>query len=141
MLSESQPGAACPPRSDSGDGALQPGGPSTSLSVAAGAMNPLSGTRLGHFHVGAEIGRGGMSVVYAATDARLGRRVALKVIDPALAADPEFRERFIGEAKNTSALDHPHVVPLYDFDESSDGWLYIAMRHVCLLYTSDAADE
>jgi serine/threonine protein kinase len=70
-----------------------------------------------------------MSVLYRATDTRLGRRVALKVIDEALAADREFRERFVDEARNTSAVDHSHVVPLYDFDET-DGHLYIAMRHV-----------
>jgi serine/threonine-protein kinase len=70
-----------------------------------------------------------MSVLYRATDTRLGRRVALKVIDEALAADREFRDRFADEARNTSAVDHAHVVPLYDFDET-DGHLYIAMRHV-----------
>ncbi len=89
----------------------------------------LTGQRLGHFRVDGVIGRGGMSVLYRATDTRLGRRVALKVIDEALAADAEFRERFVDEARNTSAVDHSHVVPLYDFDET-DGHLYIAMRHV-----------
>ncbi|MDD7967318.1 serine/threonine-protein kinase [Actinomycetospora lemnae] len=89
----------------------------------------LTGQRLGHFRVDGVIGRGGMSVLYRATDTRLGRRVALKVIDEALAADREFRERFVDEARNTSAVDHAHVVPLYDFDET-DGHLYIAMRHV-----------
>ena len=78
----------------------------------------LTGHRLGHFRVDGVIGRGGMSVLYRATDTRLGRRVALKVIDEALAADREFRERFIDEARNTSAVDHSHVVPLYDFDET-----------------------
>jgi serine/threonine-protein kinase len=75
-----------------------------------------------------------MSTVYRATDTRLDRRVALKVIDPALARDEEFRARFLDEARNTSAVDHPHVVPLYDVDRASgpDGEerLYIAMRHV-----------
>ncbi|GAA4764061.1 serine/threonine-protein kinase [Actinomycetospora chibensis] len=89
----------------------------------------LTGQRLGHFRVDGVIGRGGMSVLYRATDTRLGRRVALKVIDEVLAADREFRERFVDEARNTSAVDHSHVVPLYDFDET-DGHLYIAMRHV-----------
>lgn len=70
-----------------------------------------------------------MSVLYRATDMRLGRKVALKVIGDQLAADPEFRERFVDEARNTSAIDHAHVVPLYDFDEV-DGQLYIAMRYV-----------
>lgn len=89
----------------------------------------LTGRRLGHYDVEGVIGRGGMSVLYRATDTRLGRGVALKVIDPVLAADPEFRDRFVQEARNTSAVDHAHVVPLYDFDET-DGHLYIAMRRV-----------
>ncbi|WP_018332380.1 serine/threonine-protein kinase [Actinomycetospora chiangmaiensis] len=70
-----------------------------------------------------------MSTVYRATDTRLGRVVALKVIDPALAGDEEFRERFRDEARNTSAVDHPHVVPLYDVD-AVDDCLFIAMRFV-----------
>lgn len=89
----------------------------------------LTGRRLGHYRIDGVIGRGGMSVMYRATDMRLGRKVALKVIGDQLAADPEFRERFVDEARNTSAIDHAHVVPLYDFDEV-DGRLYIAMRYV-----------
>jgi len=89
----------------------------------------LTGRRLGHYRIDGVIGRGGMSVLYRATDMRLGRKVALKVIGDLLAADPEFRERFVDEARNTSAIDHAHVVPLYDFDEV-DGRLYIAMRYV-----------
>ncbi|MGH3797551.1 MAG: serine/threonine-protein kinase [Pseudonocardiaceae bacterium] len=89
----------------------------------------LTGRRLGHFQVEAVIGKGGMSVLYRATDVRLGRRVALKVMAEHLGGDPEFRERFTDEARNTSAIDHSHVVPLYDFGET-DGLLYIAMRYV-----------
>jgi serine/threonine-protein kinase len=75
-----------------------------------------------------------MSTVYRATDTRLDRRVALKVIDPALGRDDEFRARFLEEARNTSAVDHPHVVPLYDVARAAgpggEERLYIAMRHV-----------
>ncbi len=67
--------------------------------------------------------------MYRATDVRLGRKVALKVIAEHLTKDPEFRERFVDEARNTSAIDHSNVVPLYDFGEA-DGLLYIAMRLV-----------
>ncbi len=67
--------------------------------------------------------------MYRATDVRLGRKVALKVIADHLTVDAEFRERFVDEARNTSAIDHSHVVPLYDFGEV-DGLLYIAMRFV-----------
>nr|WP_281376600.1 serine/threonine-protein kinase [Actinomycetospora corticicola] len=89
----------------------------------------MTGSSLGRYRVEGVIGRGGMSTVYRATDTRLGRIVALKVIDPSLAGDEEFRERFRDEARNTSAVDHPHVVPLYDVD-SVDDRLYIAMRFV-----------
>jgi serine/threonine-protein kinase len=89
----------------------------------------LTGRRLGHYRIDGVIGRGGMSVMYRATDVRLGRKVALKVIAEHLGGDAEFRERFVDEARNTSAIDHSHVVPLYDFGEV-DGLLYIAMRFV-----------
>ncbi len=89
----------------------------------------LTGRRLGHYQVDGVIGKGGMSVLYRATDVRLGRKVALKVMAERLGGDPEFRERFADEARNTSAIDHSHVVPLYDFGET-DGLLYIAMRYV-----------
>lgn len=89
----------------------------------------LTGRRLGHYRVDGVIGKGGMAVMYRATDVRLGRQVALKVIAEHLSGDAEFRERFVDEARNTSAVDHSHVVPLYDFGEF-DGMLYIAMRFV-----------
>ncbi|GLZ32781.1 hypothetical protein Lesp02_49690 [Lentzea sp. NBRC 105346] len=89
----------------------------------------LSGRRIGHYRIDGVLGRGGMSVTYKATDVRLGRKVALKVIGEHLTADAEFRERFVDEARNTSAIDHANIVPLYDFDEV-DGLLYIAMRLV-----------
>ena len=89
----------------------------------------LTGRRLGHYQVEAVIGKGGMSVLYRATDVRLGRKVALKVMAERLGDDPEFRERFTEEARNTSAIDHSHVVPLYDFGET-EALLYIALRYV-----------
>ncbi|WP_371504486.1 protein kinase, partial [Allokutzneria sp. NRRL B-24872] len=97
----------------------------------------LTGRRLGHYRIDGVIGQGGMSVMYRATDVRLGRKVALKVIADHLTVDAEFRERFVDEARNTSAIDHSHVVPLYDFGEV-DGLLYIAMRFVD---GSDLADQ
>ncbi len=67
--------------------------------------------------------------MYRATDTRLGRKVALKVMGDHITGDSEFRERFVDEARNTSAIDHPNIVPLYDFGEV-DEMLYIAMRLV-----------
>lgn len=89
----------------------------------------LTGRRLGNYRIDGVLGKGGMSVMYKATDVRLGRKVALKVIGEHLGADAEFRERFVDEARNTSAIDHANVVPLYDFGEI-EGMHYIAMRLV-----------
>ncbi|RRO17326.1 serine/threonine protein kinase [Saccharopolyspora rhizosphaerae] len=89
----------------------------------------LTGRKLGHYKIDGVLGRGGMSVMYRATDVRLGRKVALKVMGEHITGDTEFRERFVDEARNTSAIDHANIVPLYDFGEV-DGMLYIAMRLV-----------
>jgi serine/threonine protein kinase len=89
----------------------------------------LTGQRLGHYLVYEVIGRGGMSVVYRAIDERLQRAVALKVMSENLSTDPEFRARFLEEARAASAIDHVNVVPLYDFGEQG-GALFIAMRLV-----------
>jgi predicted Ser/Thr protein kinase len=83
----------------------------------------------GSYDIQREVGRGGMGVVYLATDRRLGRRVALKVIVPGLAADPQFRERFEREARVAATLEHPHVVPVYEAGEH-EGSLFIAMRFI-----------
>ena len=70
-----------------------------------------------------------MGVVWEATQIALGRRVAVKVIAPALAGDPEFRERFVREARLTASVHHPNIVDVYDAGEQ-DGVLYIVMRFV-----------
>ncbi len=75
-------------------------------------------------------GRGGMGVVYRALQLDLDRPVALKLIAPQLAEDPDFRERFVRESRAAASIDHPNVVPIYYTGESDDGALYIAMRYV-----------
>ncbi|MBI2408384.1 MAG: serine/threonine protein kinase [Gemmatimonadetes bacterium] len=78
------------------------------------------------YHVEAEIGRGGMAVVYRATDTRLRRLVALKVLPPELAFREEVRRRFLREAQMAAQLSHPNIVPIYSVDEAS-GLVYFAM--------------
>ncbi len=68
---------------------------------------------LGKYEVERVIGRGGMALVVEATDVSLDRRVALKVLDPTLATDPEFVARFYRESRVMARLDHPHIVPVY----------------------------
>ncbi len=79
--------------------------------------------------LGAEIGRGGMAVVYAAEDVRLQRPVALKVLPPELAFRGEVRERFVREAQTAARLNHPHIVPIYAVHEEG-GLVCFAMALV-----------
>jgi DNA-binding beta-propeller fold protein YncE/predicted Ser/Thr protein kinase len=74
-------------------------------------------------------GRGGMGVVYSATQLALDRKVALKVIAPGLMEDDEMRRRFVRESKVAASIDHPNVIPIYYAGED-DGIAYIAMRYV-----------
>jgi serine/threonine protein kinase len=90
-------------------------------------VNP--GDTFGGYRLESRLGRGGMGTVYLATQERLGRKVALKVISPELADDPGFRERFLRESQRAASLDHPNVIPIYDAGKV-DGVLYLAMRYV-----------
>jgi Protein kinase domain len=68
------------------------------------------GSLLAGYRLEAQIGAGGMAVVFRARDERLGRLVALKILAPALASDPGFRRRFIGESRAAAAVDDPHII-------------------------------
>jgi serine/threonine-protein kinase len=87
------------------------------------------GDRLAEFEVIRRLGDGGMGIVYLVRDVRLGRQVALKVIAPHLAPDPEFQERFAAEARSAAAIEHPNAVTIYSAG-SADGHLFIAMRYI-----------
>jgi serine/threonine-protein kinase len=87
------------------------------------------GSTIGGYRIESVAGRGGMGVVYVATQLRLNRRVALKAIAPDLAEDPGFRERFTHESQIAASIDHPNVIPVYEAGEQ-DGLLYLSMRYV-----------
>jgi serine/threonine-protein kinase len=91
--------------------------------------DPRIGTELAGFRIEALVGRGGMGVVYRAEQLRYGRKIALKVLAPELAADEGFRDRFEQEWQTAARLEHPNIVPVYEAGEA-DGVLYIAMRYV-----------
>jgi len=93
------------------------------------ATDLRSGTTLAGYRLEEIVGRGGMGVVYRACHMLLDRTAALKLLLPGVAADASFRERFVRESRMAAALEHPHVVPVYDAGEQ-DGLLYIAMRYV-----------
>ena len=94
------------------------------MSESLGPGSTFAGCRLE-----AVAGRGGMGVVFRATQLALQRSVALKAIAPELAADPDFRERFQRESLLVASIDHPNVIPIYEAGEL-DGTLYLIMRWV-----------
>src|ERR1700760_3688397 len=93
----------------------------------SGGLGP--GSKIANYVVEAQIGSGGMAVVFRARDELLGRAVAVKVITPMLADDQEFRLRFLRESRAAAAVDSLHIIPVYGAGES-DGLLYIATRYV-----------
>ena len=92
------------------------------------------------YEVTSLLARGGMATVYLATDLRLDRVVALKVMHPHLANDPGFVARFQREARSAARLSHPHVVGVYD-QGSSDGHVYLAMEYLPGRTLRDVLDE
>ena len=79
-----------------------------------------SGTTLGPYQIDAPLGAGGMGEVYKATDTRLDRTVAIKVLPAHVADDPDLRQRFEREAKTISSLNHPHICTLYDIGKEGE---------------------
>jgi len=88
----------------------------------------LVGTTIGAYRIVSRLGVGGMGAVYRAEQAPLGRPVALKVIHDHLAADAAVAARFLREARIACSLRNPNTVTVYDFGQSSDGRLYMAME-------------
>jgi serine/threonine protein kinase len=97
--------------------------------VGSGRPELGPGATIGGYRLEQRIGRGGMAVVYRATDQRLDRQVALKLLAPGLTRDNAFRTRFTRESRAAAAVDHPNILPVYDAGEAA-GHLFIAMRYV-----------
>ncbi len=94
------------------------------------SLDDLVGTVMdGRYRIDAKLARGGMATVYRATDLRLDRVVALKVMHAHLATDPDFVQRFEREARAAARLHHPHVVGVFD-QGTDDGRVYLAMEYV-----------
>jgi serine/threonine-protein kinase len=89
----------------------------------------VPGSQLAGYVIEEQVGAGGMAVVFRARDAVLGRLAALKVLSPALAADQEFRARFLRESQAVASVEEPHIIPVYGAGEV-DGVLYIATKFV-----------
>src|SRR5262245_22888492 len=86
-----------------------------------------AGARLGPYEIRSALGSGGMGEVYKASDTRLDRTVAIKLLPEALASDPQFRERFDREARTISQLDHPNICALYDVGDQG-GTAFLVMQ-------------
>src|SRR5687768_4167291 len=97
--------------------------------IDASEFGSLLGHSFGPYSIEKQIGSGGMGAVYLAQDVRLGRRVALKLLDSTLTADAQSRERFLREARLASALDHPNICTIHDVGEA-EGRPFIAMQYV-----------
>ncbi len=87
----------------------------------------MIGQTISHYRIIRRIGAGGMGEVYCATDTKLGRDVALKILPPDVAADPERLERFRREARALAAINHPHIVTIYSVEEA-DGVHFLTME-------------
>src|SRR5579864_9318070 len=103
-------------------GAFSPAAPAFRPPAADGEVGTL-----GPYRIVKQLGRGGMGAVYAAVDTRLERRLALKVMLPAFAADTAAKKRFLLEARAAAKISHDNVVTVYEADER-DGVPYIAMQ-------------
>src|SRR6516165_4661693 len=82
-------------------------------------MTLAPGTRLGAYHILSAVGAGGMGEVYKARDTKLDRDVAIKVLPPAFAADPERIARLEREAKTLASLNHPNIAHIYGLEDST----------------------
>jgi len=89
----------------------------------------LVGRTVAHYEIVGRLGGGGMGLVYAARDTRLGRRVALKFLPPQWSHDESAKERFMREARAASATDHPNICSIHDIGTTDDGQLFIVMAH------------
>ncbi|HEU5098569.1 MAG TPA: tetratricopeptide repeat protein [Roseiflexaceae bacterium] len=100
----------------------------------------LLGRTLGPFEIISELGRGGMAVVYKARQTNLDRTVALKILPPELSLDKSYLARFLQEARNAAALEHPHIVTIHDVG-SAEGFNYIAMKYIAGKTLKDIVQE
>ncbi len=100
------------------------------LRAASPASDLVDQVIADRYHVTRKLGEGGMGQVYLAEHVKMGRRSAIKVMNPSMVHDPDAVARFNREAANASRITHPNVAAIYDFGETSDGLIYLAMEFV-----------
>lgn len=92
-------------------------------------MSDLTGQQLGQYQILARIAKGSVATIYKAYQPKLDRYVAIKILSPQVVGEEEFLERFSQEARAVAQLDHPNIVPVYDFDRLGDT-VYLVMKYV-----------
>src|SRR3989449_8817494 len=92
-------------------------------------MTIAAGTKLGRYEIRSQLGEGGMGEVYLAEDTQLGRRVAIKLLQPETLSDEQARRRLVREAQAAAKLDHPNICAIYEVGEE-DGRSFIVMQYV-----------
>jgi serine/threonine-protein kinase len=102
----------------------------TALRGGAPASDLVGSIIADRYHVMRKLGQGGMGQVYLVEHVKMGRKSALKIMHPGLAKDADAVTRFNREAANASRISHPNVAAVYDFGESADGVIYLAMEFV-----------
>lgn len=102
----------------------------SALKLLSGAGDLVGSVIADRYHVTRKLGEGGMGQVYLAEHVRMGRRSAVKVMHPAMVNDADAITRFNREAANASRISHPNVAAIYDFGETPDGLIYLAMEFV-----------
>src|SRR5262245_35892066 len=83
----------------------------------------------GRYSIDRELGRGGMGVVYLAREVHLDRPVAIKLLPPDRARNPQLRERFLGEARLAAKLSHPNIIPIHAVDDAG-GFVFYVMAYI-----------
>jgi hypothetical protein len=100
------------------------------LRSAAPASDLVGQVVADRYHVVKKLGEGGLGQVYLAEHVKMGRRSAIKVMNPSMVHDPDAVARFNREASNASRITHPNVCAIYDFGETPDGLIYLAMEFI-----------
>ena len=118
----------------------------TNQNTEAANLLDLSGKMLGKYRLVEKLGQGGMAQVYKAYQADLDRYVAIKILHPHLTGDEDFAARFRREARAVAALEHPHIVRVYDFN-TAEGLAFLVIEYLTgttlksLLYDLDCQGE
>ncbi|MEE8191319.1 MAG: serine/threonine-protein kinase [Gemmatimonadales bacterium] len=101
----------------------------STLRAAAGA-DLIGSIVADRYHIEKKLGEGGMGAVYLGEHVKMGRKSAIKVMTQSMASDPEAIARFNREAANAARINHPNVCAIYDFGETEDGTIYLAMEFI-----------